>query len=64
MLAAITVPSSGGETAVADMRAAYDALDQYMKERVEGLSAYHSLYQSQAKIGQIVKNRGGLRVPQ
>ena len=54
VLAAITVPSSSGQTAVADMRAAYDALDQDMKERVEGLSAYHSLYQSQAKIGHIV----------
>ena len=59
VLAAITVPSSGGKTAVADMRAAYDALDQDMKERVEGLSAYHSLYQSQAKIGHIVKTGAG-----
>ena len=59
MLAAIIVPSSDGETAVADMRAAYDALDPDMNERVEGLSAYHSLYQSQAKIGHIVKTGAG-----
>ena len=59
ILAAITVPSSGGETAVADMRAAYDALDQEMKDRIENLSAYHSLYQSQAKIGHIVESGAG-----
>ena len=39
----------------ADMRAAYDALDQDKKEKIEGLSAYDSLYQSQAKIGYIVE---------
>ena len=39
----------------ADMRAAYDALDQDKKEKIEGLSAYHSLYQSQANIGHIVE---------
>jgi len=59
MLSALTVPSSGGETAVADMRAAYDDLDQAMKDRIEGLSAYHSLYQSQAKNGFIVQTGAG-----
>jgi alpha-ketoglutarate-dependent taurine dioxygenase len=45
------VPSRGGQTGWADMRAAYDALDDGMKAKVEGLSAYHSLYYSQAKLG-------------
>ncbi|MFI4933012.1 MAG: TauD/TfdA dioxygenase family protein [Caulobacterales bacterium] len=44
-------PRSGGETGWADMRAAYDALPAGLRERVEGLSAYHSLHYSQAKIG-------------
>ena len=55
ILSAIVVPKSGGGTACADMRAAYDALDDEMKERIEDLSAHHSLYQSQSKIGHIVE---------
>ena len=51
MLMALVVPPQGGETEFADMRAAYDALDNAMKERLEGLSAYHSLYYSQARAG-------------
>src|SRR5215208_128139 len=38
------VPSVGGRTGFADMRAAYDALDSHMKARIEGLHAYHSLH--------------------
>ena len=45
------VPSSGGETAWADMRAAYDALDPILRERVERYSAYHSLVFSQSQLG-------------
>jgi alpha-ketoglutarate-dependent taurine dioxygenase len=45
------VPTIGGHTGWADMRAAYDALDPAMKARVEKLSAYHSYNHSQAKIG-------------
>jgi len=45
------VPSSGGETEWADMRAAYDALEPKLRARVEELAAYHSLYYSQAKLG-------------
>lgn len=45
------VPSKDGQTAWADMRAAYAALDDDLKTRVEGLSAHHSLYHSQRKIG-------------
>lgn len=45
------VPSTGGETGWADMRAAYDALDEATRAQVETASAYHSLYYSQAKVG-------------
>jgi len=45
------VPPAGGETAWADMRAAYDALDEPMRSRIAELSAYHSLYYSQSKLG-------------
>ncbi len=45
------VPSSGGATGFADMRAAYDALDTPMRERIENLRAHHSLRHSQAQIG-------------
>ena len=45
------VPSTGGETGWADMCAAYDALDDAMRRRIEGLSAHHSLIYSQSKAG-------------
>ena len=51
MLAALVVPPERGGTEFADMRAAYDALDPAMQEQLGGLSAYHSLYHSQAKAG-------------
>ncbi len=49
------VSSSGGETAWADMRAAYDALDDEAQARIADLSAYHSLYYSQSKLGHTPK---------
>ncbi|MEQ8860975.1 MAG: TauD/TfdA family dioxygenase [Pseudomonadales bacterium] len=49
------VPPAGGETGWADMRAAYDALDDDLRQRVSGLSARHSLYYSQAKLGHAPK---------
>lgn len=52
VLSARTVPSKGGETEWADMRAAYDALSPEMRERVQGLKAFHSLIESQARTGQ------------
>ena len=58
-LTAIKLPSNGGGTAWADMRAAYDALDDDMKSKVENLEAYHSLYYSQSKIGHIVQTGSG-----
>jgi len=48
MLSAVTVPTEGGETELADMRAGYAALDQAMRDRIENLSAYHSTQYSQA----------------
>ena len=48
MLSAVTVPTEGGETELADMRAGYVALDQAMRDRIENLSAYHSTQYSQA----------------
>ncbi|MAW28494.1 MAG: taurine catabolism dioxygenase TauD [Gammaproteobacteria bacterium] len=51
MLSALVVPPEGGETGFADMRAAYDELDDATKEKLETLSAYHSLYYSQEKAG-------------
>jgi alpha-ketoglutarate-dependent taurine dioxygenase len=51
LLSARRVPASGGETEWADMRAAYDALDDDTRRRIAGLSAFHSLYYSQARLG-------------
>ena len=51
ILSAHRVPSAGGATEWADMRAAYDALDPATRELVHGMSAFHSLYYSQARIG-------------
>jgi alpha-ketoglutarate-dependent taurine dioxygenase len=58
VFSAEVVPSVGGQTGFADMRAAYDALDGSLRERVEAMSAQHSLYYSQAKAGQTRSNDG------
>ena len=58
-LSAISVPSSGGQTAWADMRAAYDALSHEMQTQIADLSACHSLYYSQSVIGHSVKQGMG-----
>jgi len=50
-LAAVVVPDEGGETALADMRNAYETLDEATKAKIQDLKAFHSLYQSQAKAG-------------
>ena len=59
VLSAQVVPSAAGETEWADMRAAYDALDEAMRQRIAGLSAHHSLYHSQAKTGHVVQPGAG-----
>jgi alpha-ketoglutarate-dependent taurine dioxygenase len=48
MLSAVIIPDEGGQTELADQRAAYAALDQATKDRIAGLSAYHSTVYSQA----------------
>ena len=43
MLYSIEAPREGGETHIANMYAAYEALDDGMKERLDGLVAIHNL---------------------
>jgi alpha-ketoglutarate-dependent taurine dioxygenase len=51
MLSALVVPPEGGETGFADMRAAWEAMDPALQEKLESMSAQHSLYYSQSQIG-------------
>ncbi|MCR9212573.1 MAG: TauD/TfdA family dioxygenase [Proteobacteria bacterium] len=51
VFSAHVVPSKGGETAWADTASAYEALPDELKQRLEGLSAYHSLEHSQKEAG-------------
>ncbi|HIG44121.1 MAG: TauD/TfdA family dioxygenase [bacterium] len=51
MLSALVVAPEDGETEFADMRAAWDSLDEQTQQKLAGLSACHSLYYSQAKAG-------------
>ena len=59
VFSAEVVPSVGGQTGFADMRAAYDALDEARKARVETLQSYHSLHYSQSKLGHQTKTGDG-----
>ena len=47
------VPSSGAATGWADMRSAYEELDSKTRERIADLEAYHSLYYSQGRAGNL-----------
>jgi alpha-ketoglutarate-dependent 2,4-dichlorophenoxyacetate dioxygenase len=51
MLYAVTVPPTGHRTEFADMRAAYDSLDDKMKVRIDDLIAEHSTAFSTGIIG-------------
>jgi alpha-ketoglutarate-dependent 2,4-dichlorophenoxyacetate dioxygenase len=51
LLSARVVPSAGGNTEFADMRAAYDALDADTKAEVENLVTEHSLLFSRGQLG-------------
>ena len=51
LLYARTIPPVGGHTEFADLRAAYDALDQALKRRLEGLVAEHALAFSRGRTG-------------
>jgi len=59
VFSAEVVPTVGGHTGFADMRAAYDALDEARKARVETLKARHSLHYSQSKLGHETKKADG-----
>jgi len=51
LLSARAIPSKGGNTEFADMRAAYDALDDETKAEVEDLICEHSLIYSRSLLG-------------
>jgi alpha-ketoglutarate-dependent 2,4-dichlorophenoxyacetate dioxygenase len=51
LLYAREIPPVGGQTAFADLRAAYDALDKASTERLAGLVAEHSLVYSRERMG-------------
>src|SRR5882757_8353738 len=53
------VPTIGGHTGWADMRAAYDALDDGTRAKLSDLAAYHSLHYSQSKLGHDTKKADG-----
>jgi alpha-ketoglutarate-dependent 2,4-dichlorophenoxyacetate dioxygenase len=51
LLSARSIPNEGGNTEFADMRAAYDALDDKTKTRIENLVCEHSQIYSRGKLG-------------
>jgi alpha-ketoglutarate-dependent 2,4-dichlorophenoxyacetate dioxygenase len=51
LLYARSIPPIGGHTEFADERAAYDALPEEMKFRLNGLIAEHSIFNSRARLG-------------
>jgi len=51
LLHAVSIPSKGGNTEYADMRAGYDALDAETKAEVEGLVCEHSQLFSRSILG-------------
>jgi alpha-ketoglutarate-dependent 2,4-dichlorophenoxyacetate dioxygenase len=51
LLSARSIPSKGGDTEFADMRAAYDALDDETKAEIEDLVCEHSLMYSRGLLG-------------
>ena len=51
MLYAYVIPPVRADTQFADMRSAYDALDESMKARLQGLRAHHSIAYSRQTLG-------------
>lgn len=51
LLAAHVIPPEGADTEFADMRAAYDALPETMKKKVDSLVVEHSIWYSRALAG-------------
>ena len=50
-LYARVIPSTGADTEFADLRAAYDALEESTKRRIEGLRVHHSIAYSRQVLG-------------
>ena len=51
LLRAVSIPSKGGNTQFADMRAAYDNLPDHLRKVVEGLSCHYDIMASRAAAG-------------
>ena len=51
MLSARVVPQVGADTEFADMRAAYDALDEDLRAQLDGLHVHHSIAYSRQTLG-------------
>jgi alpha-ketoglutarate-dependent 2,4-dichlorophenoxyacetate dioxygenase len=51
MLHARVLPAARADTMFADLRAAYDALDDEMKTRLEGLTCHHTITHSRQTLG-------------
>jgi alpha-ketoglutarate-dependent taurine dioxygenase len=51
------VPTEGAATGWADMRAAYDALDDATRDRIADLQAFHSIEYSQGRAGYLPTKR-------
>jgi len=51
LLSARELPSSGGETEFADLRAAWDALPEARQRELDGLVVEHSIFRSRSQIG-------------
>lgn len=51
------VPADGADTGFADMRAAYDALDDATRQQIHDLDAHHSLYYSMGRAGYLPTKR-------
>jgi alpha-ketoglutarate-dependent 2,4-dichlorophenoxyacetate dioxygenase len=51
LLYARSIPPIGGQTEYADLRAAYDALPDDLKQRLKGLVAEHAIMYSRKKLG-------------
>src|SRR3546814_20865885 len=59
LLSGRIVPSAGGNTEYADMRAAWDALDAGMQAELEDLICEHSLISSRGLLGFTEMNQTG-----
>ena len=60
ILRAVEVPEVGGDTLFADMGAAYDCLDDELKERIDGLAAVHDWWDTFGR-GMSAEERDTLR---